>query len=159
MKTNIFSTLCLAAILTSVSLVSCDENSDTTKPVINLIEPVEGDALEIGADVHFEMDLSDNEMLRSYKVEIHHNFDGHSHEATRAEEEETVPFYFENSWDVSGQKNAHIHHHEILIPANATPGDYHLEVFCTDAAGNEAFVVLNIELDYEGSEHEHEHDH
>ncbi|MDR1937160.1 MAG: DUF4625 domain-containing protein, partial [Tannerellaceae bacterium] len=50
----------------------------------------------------------------------------------------------------------HIHHHEILIPDNATPGDYHLEVFCTDAAGNESFVVVNIELGYEGSDHDHE---
>lgn len=152
MKTNIFPILCLAA---TVSIVSCNKNSDTTKPVINLIEPAEGDALEIGADVHFEMDLSDNEMLQSYKVEIHNNFDHHDHEATRAEDDETVPFYFENSWDVSGHKNTHIHHHEIFIAANATPGDYHLEVFCTDASGNESFIVVNIELNYEGSEHEH----
>jgi hypothetical protein len=159
MKTNYISLiiLCISAILT-LSLVSC-ENGDTTKPVINLIEPAEGDILIIGEDVHFEMEVSDNDLLHEYKVEIHHNFDGHSHEATRTEEE-LVPFYFEQTWsDISGKKNASVHHHEIVIPANAKPGDYHLEVFCTDASGNEAYIVRNIELAYEGGDHDDDHDH
>ncbi|MDR1557785.1 MAG: DUF4625 domain-containing protein [Tannerellaceae bacterium] len=145
MKTNnLFFIICLMASL-SLSFVSC-ESGDTTRPVINLIEPAEGEVLSIGEEVHFEMELSDNEMLKEYKVEIHDNFDGHSHdEATRAANE-PVPFFFEKTWDVSGKKNASIHHHEIVIPADATPGDYHVEVFCTDAAGNEAFIVRNVEL-------------
>jgi hypothetical protein len=147
--------LCLAAILT-LSFASCeDREGDTVKPVINLIEPEEGDILVIGEDVHFEMELSDNEMLKEYKVEIHNNFDGHPH-ATRADGD-PVPFFFEQSWDVSGKKNATIHHHEILIPADAAPGDYHLMVYCTDAAGNEAHIVLNVELSYEGDP-DHHHD-
>ncbi|MDR2389473.1 MAG: DUF4625 domain-containing protein [Tannerellaceae bacterium] len=157
-KTNYISliSLCLSAMFT-LSLASC-ESGDTTKPVINLIEPAEGDVLEIGQDVHFEMELSDNDLLREYKVEIHNNFDNHSHEATRAEET-LVPFYFEQTWnDISGKKNAQVHHHDIVIPANAEPGDYHLEVFCTDASGNEAYLVRNIELSYEGGDHDHDHD-
>jgi hypothetical protein len=156
MNTNYISltTLCLAAIL-AITPVSC-ESGDTTKPVINLTEPAEGDILQIGEDVHFEMEVSDNDLLREYKVEIHSNFDGHSHEATRAGED-LVPFYFEQTWsDISGKKNASVHHHDIVIPANAEPGDYHLEVFCTDASGNEAYIVRNIELAYEGGDHDHE---
>jgi hypothetical protein len=158
MNTNpIFHTLlCLSAIF-FLSFVSC-ESGDTTKPVINLLEPTEGDILVIGEDVHFEMEVSDNDLLREYKVEIHHNLDGHTHEATRAEEE-LVPFFFEKTWkDISGKKNATVHHHEILVPEHATPGDYHLEVFCTDASGNEAYLVRNIELAYEGGDHDHDHE-
>jgi hypothetical protein len=159
MKTNnIFSlSLCLTAMLCFMA-VSC-ESGDTEKPVINLIEPAEGDVLEIGEDVHFEMEVSDNDLLREYKVEIHHNFDGHSHEATRADEA-TVPFFFEKTWsDISGKKNASIHHHQIVIPEDAAPGDYHLEVFCTDASGNEAYMVRNVELSHEGGDHDHDHEH
>jgi uncharacterized membrane protein len=150
----------MAAVL-AISISSCDreEAADTVKPVINLIEPEEGDVLQIGSSVHFEMELSDNEKLHSYKVDIHNNFDGHTH--TKAEaEDDTFPFAFTRSWteDVEGKKNADIHHHEIEIPENATPGAYHLEVYCTDAAGNEAHVAINIELSHEGEEHHHDED-
>jgi hypothetical protein len=153
-KTNYYSFILGLSAILALSLISCEEG-DTVKPIINLIEPAEGDILIIGEDVHFEMEISDNEMLKEYKVGIHNNFDGHSHSATRADEE---PFFFEQSWDVSGKKNDFIHHHEIVIPDNATPGDYHLEVYCTDAAGNEAYIVRNIELAHEGDEGD-DHDH
>jgi len=152
MKTTIkFYTVCLLAIF-SVLFSSCENENDgdTIKPIINLIEPEDGDVLKIGSELHFEMELSDNEMLKSYKIEIHSNFDNHTH--TRISEV-TENFRFNKSWDVSG-RNAFIHHHEIKIPSNATPGNYHLMVFCTDAAGNESYVARNIVLSHEGSEHE-----
>lgn len=151
---------CLMAI-SFVTFSSCDRDndSDTTKPVINLIEPEEGDILKIGDEhgIHFELELSDDRMLKSYKVDIHSNFDGHGHSASlTSTSSETVDFQFNKSWDVSGQKNANIHHHEIMIPANATPGDYHLMIYCTDAAGNQSSLARNIVLSTEGGE-EHEH--
>jgi hypothetical protein len=153
---NLFSTIGLAAIL-SLCFVSCEKDSDTTKPVINLIEPEDGDVLQIGSDVHFEMELSDDVMLGSYKVEIHSNFDNHGHD-TKADDT-AVAFFFEHSWDLSGKKNADIHHHEIVIPENSIPGDYHLMVYCTDTSGNEAHVVCNVVLSHEGGEdHDHEHE-
>jgi hypothetical protein len=133
---------------------ACEKESDTVKPVIQLIDPSEGEILQIGSDVHFEMELSDNEMLGSYKVEIHANFDGHEH-GTKSEVEPS-PFFFERSWDVSGQKNTSVHHHEIVIPETATPGNYHLMVYCTDASGNEAHVARTVVLSHEGGEHEHD---
>lgn len=160
--TSYFSIVCLLAIC-SFGFISCekDDKGDVTKPVINLIEPEEGDVLKIGDEsgVHFEMELSDDVMLKSYKVNIHNNFDHHDHATTKADAE-TVPFFFEKTYDVSGKKNAHVHHHEIVIPANATPGDYHLMVWCTDAAGNESELARNIVLSTEGGEdHDHDHDH
>jgi hypothetical protein len=160
MKTNnSISVLCLWAAFLLPCAVSC-ESGDTTKPVINLIEPAEGDVLVIGESVHFEMEVSDNDALREYKVEIHNNFDGHQHQASvRSGDEESVPFYFERTWsDISSKRNATVHHHEIIIPSDATPGDYHLEVFLTDASGNEAYLVRNVELAYEGGDHDHDHD-
>ncbi|MDR1097047.1 MAG: DUF4625 domain-containing protein [Tannerella sp.] len=149
--------VCLMAI-SFATFSSCDKDSesDTTKPVINLIEPEDGDVLKIGGDVHFDLELSDDVMLKSYKVDIHPNFDGHVHSSLLKSESETVDFTFNKSWDLPEQKNVAIHHHEIEIPANATPGDYHLMVYCTDAAGNEAYLARNVELSTEGGE-EHEH--
>ncbi|GHU88917.1 hypothetical protein FACS1894155_04770 [Bacteroidia bacterium] len=152
--------VCLMAI-SFVIFSSCDRDndSDTTKPVINLIEPEEGATLKIGDEhgIHFELELSDNMILKSYKADIHPNFDGHGHSAPlKSTSSETVDFHFNKSWDVPGQKNVNIHHHEIVIPANATPGNYHLMIYCTDAAGNESYLARNIILSTEGGE-EHEH--
>ncbi len=157
MKTKFNSYLVCLMAISFATFLSCDkdDNGDTTKPVINLIDPEEGATLKIGDDhgIHFDLELSDDVMLKSYKVDIHPNFDGHDHKATlRAVSSETVDFTFNKSWDVSGKKNADIHHHEILIPANATPGNYHMMVYCTDAAGNEAHIARNIVLSTGGVE-------
>jgi hypothetical protein len=149
-----FSTICLTAIF-FLAFNSCKEDSDTTKPVINLIEPEDDDILHIGGDVHFEVEFSDNEMLASYKVDIHPNFDDHSHAVTKGDAE-PVDFVYEKTWSIAGKKNTTEHHHEIVIPENATPGHYHLMVYCTDAAGNESYVAVDVELSHEeGEEHEH----
>ena len=104
------------------------------------------------------MDLSDDVMLKSYKIEIHSNFDHHSHGGNSRAAQETVDFSFNRSYDVSGQKTAHIHHHDIVILANATAGDYHLMVYCTDAAGNESYIARNIKLSNEVEDEDHHHD-
>lgn len=89
-------------------------------------------------------------LLRSSKIEIHNNFGHHSHDTKVIGS--TVDFTFNRSYSISEQKTAHIHHHDILIPADATPGDYHLVVYCTDTAGNEAHVARNIVLSATGGE-------
>lgn len=157
-RNNILFLTILSFVTFSVLFSSCskDDDNDVTAPTINLIAPAEGAVLKIGADVHFDMDLLDNEELSSYKVEIHNNFDGHEHKSSSMKETgETTPFFFQKSWSVTGQKNAKIHHHEIVIPANATPGNYHLIVYCTDAAKNESHIARNIVLSVDGEEHQH----
>lgn len=144
MKTKFYFLVISLLAICSVCLPACDndEKGDVTKPVIDLIEPEEGAVLKIGNEkgVHFEMNLSDDVMLKSYKINIHNNFD--------------------KVYDVSGLKNTKVHHHDIVIPADAAPGDYHLMVWCTDAAGNQTEVARNIVLSADGgTETEHDHDH
>ncbi len=150
----------LSAIM-CVSFSACDEDeADTTKPVITLDEPEDGDSLRIGESVHFECDFSDNEALGSYLIEIHNNFDGHGHKISSSQTrgEDTEAFYFKKSYDISNLRNTHVHHHDIMIPENATPGAYHLIVYCTDAAGNQAMVARDIILSHDAESHHH-HDH
>ena len=153
MKTKLYLPIISLLAMSVFAFISCDDSdSDTTKPVIELSEPEDG--------VHFEMDLSDDVMIKSYMIEIHSNFDHHSHGKSRAAAtgEATVDFSFNRSYDISGKKTAHIHHHDIIIPANATPGDYHLMVYCTDAAGNETYIARNIVLSTTAEGDDHHHD-
>ncbi len=148
----------ILTIFLAFTFASCEkeEAADTTSPVIQLDEPEDGDELLIGVGVHFECDFSDDVMLGSYLIEIHNNFDGHSHSTTvRAGEE---PFFFKKSYDLSGYRNKHEHHHDIVIPENAAPGNYHLVVYCTDEAGNQSLVAREIVLSHDAEEHHH-HDH
>lgn len=160
MRTKLYLPIISLLAMSVFVFISCDDSdSDTTKPVIELHEPEEGQALKIGSEygVHFEMDLSDDVMLKSYMIEIHSNFDHHSHGKSRGAGE-TIDFSFNKSYDISGKKTAHIHHHDIMISKDATPGDYHLMVYCTDAAGNETYVARNIELSNDVEEEYHHHE-
>lgn len=142
-----------------VTACSDDKDVDTEKPVIEIDEPEDGDELLIGSSIHFECDFSDNVMLGSYMVEIHNNFDNHAHKVAPAYTTENVePLYLKKSFDLSGMRNAHIHHHDIFIPENTTPGKYHFMVYCTDASGNQSVVAREIILSNDAPEHDHKHE-
>ena len=79
MKTKLYLPIISLLAMSVFAFISCDDSdSDTTKPVIELSEPEEGQELKIGDEhgVHFEMDLSDDVMLKSYMIEIHRQATG-----------------------------------------------------------------------------------
>jgi hypothetical protein len=149
----------------SFLFASCDnDNGDTTKPVINLEEPADGDILQIGHSVHFEGEFSDNEALASYRVNIHDNFDNHGTHRSGGGED-VVPFAFDSTWVISG-KNLPFHHHDIEIPETNkegkayAEGNYHFIVYCVDVAGNTSLVERDVVLSHEaGEDHDDEDGH
>ncbi|KGN79138.1 hypothetical protein HW49_07145 [Porphyromonadaceae bacterium COT-184 OH4590] len=159
--------------ISTFTFVSCEkEAKDTEKPVINLIAPKEDEALKPGSDVHFDVAFSDNEALKSYSVNIHGAFDGHTHKVISNAAGDSIAF--EHTWveddfikmgakeSINGKKNATIHHHYIEIPAtiNGKPikeGHYHFMVYCTDHVGNQSMVAREIEISYSAKGHDHHH--
>ena len=83
MKTKFYFLVISLLAICSVCLHACDndETGDVTKHVF-----------KIGnwKGVLFEMNLSDDVMLRSYKINIHNNFDHHGHDSRAAGEKITV---------------------------------------------------------------------
>ncbi len=152
----------LATLLLTAPFVfiSCDDEEDTKEPIIELNAPVEGAVLKIGSKIHFDANFKGYNKLATYRVNIHNNFDGHGdHKGnqTKSETPEIEDFAFSRTWnDIAGYMNIPIHHHLIEIPANATPGKYHLMVFCADTLGNSSMVVRNIELAYDGDDGSHD---
>ncbi len=143
MKTKVFlSILYVFAISFSTVVSANDEVNDSKGPVITLIAPAENDVLQIGKAIHFDMDLADNEMLDSYRVEIHDNFDGHAH--TSADKDKKYPNIFDKAYDVSGAKEKRVHHHGIVIPPNAKEGVYHFIITCKNASGTESRIIRSV---------------
>ena len=157
MKTSFYTILTIAFSISCLFVSCSDDDGDTTRPTIILNAPVEGAVLKIGSDIHFDADFEDNESLAYYTVDIHDNFNGHEHPEQRSAQRETEPFKLHESWtDIAGKKQAKAHHHKIHIPANATPGKYHLMVYCVDGSGNESYVARNIELSPDGDDGHHD---
>jgi len=150
----------IASVVTVLFLfTSCSDNGDTTPPAINLTSPAQGAVIKVGSELCFEMEVSDNEALKSYKIEIHNNIENpHDHSRATATEGTVKYFKYENTWtDIEGLRNKLVHHHEIRIPEDVILGNYHLVVYCTDMAGNESHVARNIVISDEGEE-PHHHD-
>ena len=160
----------LFAALTAFT--SCEkELNDSEKPVIVLSSPVEDAEIRPGSALHFEMTLSDNEALASYKVNIHGAFDGHEHSASATTRVSEYVQPFERTWlesdfialgeePIAGKKQVIINHRLMLIPDSiegrpVKEGHYHLTVYCTDSSGQESFIAREIEITHEVGEHLH----
>ena len=160
MKHNIIKPITL--ILISLLFVHCDDDDsaiDSSAPEIIINSPANGDTLHIGEEVHFECDFTDNEELKSYKIEFHNNFNGHSHNSVQLKSEELEAWSYSNSWDFdTGLKSTTVHHHEIAIPESVASGEYHMGIYCVDAAGIESHIYVEVLLsNEEASDKDHDH--
>lgn len=145
---KIFYSLCILA-----GLAACDKNPeqedkpDTEKPFITLVDskpaPATGIVCELpedkiftvftGENLSLHLKFTDDKELSQYKIDVHNNFDCHSH---RQQTPGGVPWFLVRIRDLSGSDSRV---EELLqVPENATVGDYHLLVYCTDKAGTEA---------------------
>lgn len=144
---NIFPIAFMALAL----LASCEKNdADTQKPQIEVISPAEEQQIRLGDAIVFNVKFSDNEELKSYKVDIHSNFDAHTHKLGAVND--SVAWTFQKSWDFpAGMSQMQIQHQEIVVPAvisehPVSRGEYHITIYCTDASGNEHWMALPIDV-------------
>lgn len=132
----------LILILPVFVLMGCDEEDvDTEKPVIEVVEPLDHAEFHPGEEMLVELELSDNVGLKEFKIEIHYGGD-HTHKALAEGEEEWSFIHIES---IEG-RNMHMHM-DIDIPQDAKHGLYHFLVYCTDEAGNEAWIGLEMDVE------------
>ncbi|TQI70542.1 uncharacterized protein DUF4625 [Gramella sp. Hel_I_59] len=150
----------LAVLLTVTAFTACsddDDALDSQKPTIVMSEPEDGEAFEIGGELHFDIDLTDNDGLASYKVDIHNNFDGHTHSVVKQETEE--PWSYQQTFQIDGNPTSFEAHEHIAILEGIAEGEYHLGVIVVDAAGNQEEAFVEIMLGHEGDHDHDDHDH
>ena len=125
-----------------------NEGPDVQDPVIQVISSIpqamegmicgseESNVIRIasGQDIVLNLTFSDDRNLSQYKIDVHNNFDCHSHGRI------TSSWQMLKIEDVFGKK---IETEEVLaVPENALAGDYHLQILCIDDSGNEAEPII-----------------
>jgi len=133
-----------ALLLTGLAYAGCSKNddNDSTKPVITLNSPEEGEIIYAGTDtsiICLNATFSDNEKLKQYKINIH-NAAGHGHKNGN------------NLWDTTIVQPLDGRSRDVDFDINlanfniADTADYHFMVYCLDEAGNESMVYRTIEV-------------
>ena len=171
MKTmrNYLALFIAVAALTIGACGGSDDDKDMTLPVISgdgiVANPVNCQVYHLGDTIRLSYLFTDNQELGNYHIEIHGNFDHHSH-STEAdphdhegegecegehEHEETpsdkVAWVFNQSYDIPARLARYEAKVDIAIPADAAEGDYHFMVRVTDKAGWMQLKAVSIRID------------
>jgi hypothetical protein len=153
-------------IVLSFSLNSCEKQNeiDKEKPLIDLtipdVFPFNCDTLYFGESFELKVLFTDNEELGStgaFSIDIHNNFNHHSHstevtECSLTPEKEPVnPFLFIESFDIPSGLSEFETNLEISIPSgdingDYDEGDYHFFISLTDKGGWSAQKGLSIKM-------------
>ncbi|KQB42757.1 DUF4625 domain-containing protein [Flavobacterium aquidurense] len=140
-------------------LASCssDHNEiDTEYPVIDISAtnafPIQCSEIIRGQKITFRAKFTDNVALGSYSLDIHHNFDHHTHStevnnctADPVKKPVNPLLYINSVTIVNGEKNYEAVQ-EINIPADIDPGDYHFMIRLTDKEGWQTIKGLSIKI-------------
>lgn len=148
------------ALLVVAGLLVLNACGDTVKddetPRIDItIEnafPVNCASVYRGESFEYRFRLTDNIALGSYSIELHHNFDHHTHSTSPVQcAKEPVkaavnPLVYIDQFSIEAQKKEFIATGEIFIPANVDTGDYHLMIRVTDASGWQNFEGISLKV-------------
>lgn len=153
---KIIPTLLFLCTLCACSSSDDDESKDMTYPEISVegvvANPVNCEIYHRGDVIPFEYLFTDNQELGSYNIEIHQNFEHHTH-STAAEEcpmdevkEPVKPWVYNQDFSIPAGLRTYKARHDILVPADIDTGDYHFMIRLTDYAGWQQLHAVTIKI-------------
>ena len=153
---KIFMFLTLLCALCACSSSDDEETKDMTYPVINTTDivavPTDCQVFKRGDVIPFNFLFTDNMELGAYNIEIHNNFDHHTHGTSSvecpmdAEKKPVKPWVYNQDFTIPAGQRTYTARHDIAIPADIDPGDYHFMVRLTDHAGWQQLHALAIKI-------------
>lgn len=145
--------------VTAFILTSCDNDKseiDTEYPMIDISAanafPIQCSQVTRGQKITFSAKFTDNTQLGSYSLDIHHNFDHHTHSTevnnctSDPIKKPVNPLLYINSVTIPTGQKSYDATHEITIPADVDPGDYHFMIRLTDKEGWQSIKGLSIKV-------------
>lgn len=140
--------------------LSCSKDAetvDTEYPVIDgnfaATFPQQCGTVLRGETFVFRAKFSDNVALGAFSLDVHDNFDHHSHSTEVGAcdmgpvKEAENPFTYIKSFDIPGAPETYEAEVEIDVPADVDPGDYHFLVRVTDRGGWQTLRGLSIKIE------------
>lgn len=150
-------TLQLLLFASLISFWSCSKDDiDEEKPTIDIsfseAFPTNCATIQRGGYLFFKVKFSDNQALGSYSVDIHHNFDHHSH-STEGEnctldpiKAAVQPLLIINNYPIPEGSTQFTATESIAIPSSVDIGDYHFMYKLTDASGWQTIKSFSIKI-------------
>ena len=150
--------LIIITFLTAGLLGACSkqESVDIEYPVIDLTVsgafPQQCSELTRGQRISFKARFSDNVALGSYSLDVHHNFDHHSHSTEllsctmEADKAPVKPFLMIRNFTIPENLKEYEAIAELEIPADIDSGDYHFLIRLTDKEGWQTLKGLSIKI-------------
>ncbi len=149
----------LLGIFAFAFISSCSSDNaeiDTEYPVIDISAtdafPIQCSTIERGKTFTFKATFNDNVELGSYSLDIHHNFDHHTHSTevttceTDAVKTPVKPMLFISNYTIPNGMKSYEATAQISIPADVDPGDYHFMIRLTDKEGWQTLKGLSIKI-------------
>lgn len=144
-------------LVLSVLLYSCSKTeTDQEYPEIIMDQagsfPLNCDTLYIGETFSFSALFTDNASLGSYSIEIHNNFDHHTHSTDidacviDPDKVPVNPFLTIQEFDIPAGLTRYEAMNEFAVPAGVDDGDYHFMIRLTDEEGWQSIKGISVKL-------------
>ncbi len=159
MKTSkiISGLLFVLIVFTTCSKDDIDNQDPEIDLTISSAFPLNCDTLYFGETFTFKVLFTDDAELGSYSIDIHNNFDHHSHSTEVTEcnlddvKEPVNPYLLIEEYDIPEGLDAYETSQEITIPngdsnGNFDEGDYHFFISLVDKTGWSAQKGLSIKI-------------
>lgn len=146
------------SILLLTAACSSDDSSeiDEKKPTISVNYtggfPQGCAILKRGETYNFKAMVTDNSELAAYSIDIHHNFDHHTHddqvtECDLGEIKQAIdPLIFIENYTIDGSLTSYEINVPVTIPNDIDTGDYHCAYSVTDATGWQSRTSIDIKI-------------
>lgn len=155
MKKNLFTIMLLCA-LCACSSSDDDETKDMTYPEIVtagiVAVPTECQVYKRGDVIPFNYLFTDDIELGAYNIEVHSNFDHHTHSTSSvdcpmdAEKQPVKPWVYNQDFSIPSGQRSFTARHDISIPSDVDAGDYHFMIRLTDRAGWQQLHSVAIKI-------------
>lgn len=143
-------------LLTAACSNDNSDDIDEEKPTIS-VNYTEGfpqgcTLLTRGETYNFRAMVTDNSELAAYSIDIHHNFDHHTHDDQVAKcelgevQSPVNPLIFVENYTIEGSLTSYEINISVTIPNDVDTGDYHCAYSVTDATGWQGRTSIDIKI-------------
>lgn len=149
----------LILVASIIILSGCNSNEeviDTEYPVIDITFsdsfPTQCSSIRRGEAFTFKAKFRDNMQLGSFSIDIHHNFDHHTHSTEVNDcgldviKTPVKPFFFIKNYSIPDGLREYVAELTMEVPADIDAGDYHFTIMLTDEEGWQSIKGLSIKI-------------